>query len=63
MTEFEQYKKGYSPSAIQRKYGLTYPQGYEIAQDYKKIFEQKQQVIALIKDGRFMEALRVLEDG
>jgi len=25
--------------------------------------EQKQKVIALIKDGRFVEALRVLQDG
>ena len=29
----------------------------------KRLQEQKQKVIALIKDGRFVEALRVLQDG
>lgn len=61
MKEFEQYKKGYSPPALQRKYGLTYVQGYELAQDFKRLQEQKQKVIALIKDGRFVEALQELE--
>ena len=31
-------------------------------EEYKRLQEQKQKVIALIKDGRFVEALRVLED-
>ena len=29
--------------------------------DYKRLQEQKQQAIALIKDGRFVEALQLLE--
>ena len=40
MKEFEQHKKGYSPPALQRKYGLTYVQGYELAQDFKRLQEQ-----------------------
>ena len=36
----EQYKKGYSPSALQNKYSLTYEQGYELAQEFKKLEQQ-----------------------
>ena len=36
MTELNQYEKGYSPSALQNKYGLSYEQGYELAEDFKK---------------------------
>lgn len=32
------------------------------AKEYKRLQEQKQKVIALIKDGRFVEALQELED-
>ena len=60
-TLFEQYEKGYSPPSLQRKYSLSYVQGYELAQDFKRLQEKKQKVIALIKDGRFVEALQELE--
>lgn len=39
MTNLTQYEKGCSPSAIQRKYGLTYVQGYELAESLKKTQE------------------------
>lgn len=39
MTDFMQYEKGCSPCAIQRKYGLTYVQGYELAERLKKTQE------------------------
>ena len=39
MTDLMQYEKGCSPSAIQRKYSLTYEQGYELAERLKKIQE------------------------
>ena len=40
MTELKQYENGYSPSALQRKYSLSYEQGYELAQDFKRLQEQ-----------------------
>lgn len=39
MTNLTQYEKGCSPSAIQRKYSLTYEQGYELAERLKKTQE------------------------
>lgn len=42
MNKFEQYEKGYSPSALQNKYGLSYEQGYELAQDFKKKEEDRE---------------------
>ena len=36
MNQFEHYEKGYSPSALQHKYSLTYEQGCELAQDFKR---------------------------
>lgn len=45
MTELKQYEKGYSPSALQHKYGLSYEQGYELAEDFKK----KQQYREILK--------------
>ena len=40
MTDLTQYQKGYSPSAIQRKYGLTYEQGYELAESFRELEER-----------------------
>ena len=34
-----------------------------IYDEYKRLQEKKQKVIALIKDGRFVEALQELENG
>lgn len=39
MTNLTKYEKGCSPSAIQRKYSLTYEQGYELAERLKKTQE------------------------
>jgi hypothetical protein len=39
MTDLTQYEKGCSPCAIQRKYGLTYAQGYELAERLRKTQE------------------------
>lgn len=39
MTDFTKYEKGCSPCEIQRKYGLTYVQGYELAERLKKTQE------------------------
>lgn len=39
MTDLMHYEKGCSPSAIQRKYSLTYEQGYELAERLKKTQE------------------------
>lgn len=44
MTDFMHYEKGCSPSAIQRKYSLTYVQGYEIAERLKKTQELELEV-------------------
>ena len=38
----EQFEKGYSPSAIQHRYGLTYVQGREIADDFKRIIDGRE---------------------
>ena len=42
MNKFEQYEKGYSPSALQRKYGLSYEQGYELADEFRKLHEDRE---------------------
>lgn len=39
MTDLMHYEKGCSPSAIQRKYSLTYENGYELAERLKKTQE------------------------
>ena len=39
MTNLTKYGKGCSPSAIQRKYSLTYEQGHELAERLKKTQE------------------------
>ena len=39
----------------------TYPK--QLEDKVERFQEQKEQAIAFIKDGRFVEALRVLEDG
>lgn len=39
MTNLMHYEKGCSPSAIQRKYSLTYENGYELAERLKKTQE------------------------
>ena len=44
MTDLMQYEKGCSPSAIQRKYSLTYEQGYELAERLKKTQELELEV-------------------
>lgn len=43
MTNLTQYEKGFSPSAIQHKYGLTYEQGYELAERLKKTQELEEE--------------------
>lgn len=43
MTNLTKYEKGCSPSAIQRKYSLTYEQGYELAERLKKTQELEAQ--------------------
>ena len=48
----EKYEKGYSPSALQRKYSLSYVQGYELAQQFKQLQEQLKEANAIIKDMR-----------
>ena len=62
MTEFLYFKAGYSPSFLQRKYSLTYVKGVELAEEFKKLHDIQEQAVTLIKDGRFIEALRVLEN-
>lgn len=42
--------------------GYKTPKEIELEKENKRLQEQKQKVIALIKDGRFIEALRVLEN-
>lgn len=37
MIEVKKYKKGYSPSALQRRYELTYEQGVELATELQKL--------------------------
>ena len=49
MTELKQYENGYSPSALQRKYGLSYEQGYELAQDFKRLQGQLRIAIKALK--------------
>ena len=49
MTELKQYEKGYSPSALQIKYSLPYEQGYELAQDFKRLQEQLKEANDIIK--------------
>ena len=44
MTDLMHYEKGCSPSAIQRKYSLTYEQGYELAERLKKTQELELEV-------------------
>jgi hypothetical protein len=44
MTDLMHYEKGCSPSAIQRKYSLTYVQGYELAESLKKTQELELEV-------------------
>lgn len=44
MTDLTHYEKGYSPSAIQRKYSLTYEQGYELAERLRKTQELELEV-------------------
>ena len=44
MTNLTKYEKGCSPSAIQRKYSLTYEQGYELAERLKKTQELELEV-------------------
>lgn len=41
--------------------GYKTPKEIELEKEIKRLQEQKQKVIALIKDGRFVEALMVLE--
>ena len=41
--------------------GYKTPKEIELEKENKRLQEQKQKVIALIKDGRFIEALRVLQ--
>ena len=43
MTNLTQYEKGCSPCAIQHKYGLTYEQGYELAERLKKTQELEEE--------------------
>lgn len=55
MTDFMQYEKGCSPCAIQRKYGLTYVQGYELAERLKKtqeLAEENTKLKELLKECR-----------
>ena len=44
MTDLMHYEKDCSPSAIQRKYSLTYEQGYELAERLKKTQELELEV-------------------
>lgn len=37
----EHFEKGYSPSALQRKYKLTYEQARELAEELKKLKEER----------------------
>jgi hypothetical protein len=46
-----------------REVSFIEPTYFSIQRELDKLEEQKQKVIALIKDGRFVEALRVLENG
>ena len=47
MTDLMHYEKGCSPSAIQRKYSLTYEQGYELAERLKKTQELEHENLLL----------------
>ena len=46
---FEHYEKGYSPSSLQRKYSLTYVQGYELAEQFKRLQEQLKEANEVIR--------------
>ena len=60
MTDFTQYEKGYSPCAIQRKYSLTYAQGYELAELLKKTRELELEVKR--ENAQLKELLKEVKD-
>lgn len=41
-TLIEQYEKGYSTSALQHKYSLSYEQGCELADEFRKLHEDRE---------------------
>lgn len=49
MTNLTEYEKGCSPCALQRKYSLTYVQGYELAERLKKTQELEKENAKLKK--------------
>lgn len=42
MNKFEHYEEGYSPSALQHKYSLTFEQGCELADEFRKLHEDRE---------------------
>ena len=61
MTDLMHYEKGCSPSAIQRKYSLTYEQGYELAERLKKTQELEHENLLLkVANADLREQLEIL---
>lgn len=61
MTDLTQYEKGCSPCAIQSKYGLTYAQGYELAERLRKTQElelENEKLKDLLKECQNMIAFK-----
>lgn len=58
MTEIKQYKKGYSPSSLQRKYSLSYEQGHQLAEDFKRLQEQLNEANEIIANFRTYDFTR-----
>ena len=61
----EEYKSLVAPMNDQNDGKLIVDKTYfeELKESRRNLWLKQQQAIALIKDGRFVEALRVLEDG